>query len=586
MRQAGKIFGLLLLLCQPVLAQAENFVIQNYDVSLEVTRNRQVYVQENIKVEFTQDSHGIIRSIPLGSSDVSYIKVSSPFHTYSLGNMVEIKIGSAAEYVSGVQTYNISYLHQIYDNKPEFYYNLVGPKWGVPIKKVRFRVHMPDKVDANFVGLSIGEFGTKGFEGGAEFKVDEDVIFGETFRELRPDEGVTLRLEVPPNYFFNTVNQKANLVWIGLLLCTMFSFLIWYSRGKDDHVTPVITFNPPPEINCVDAELIMNESVTDKGLIALMIKLAYDGFLKLTPQDKEYLLSDFKPYTGDNETENSLLSTLKKQAGGSGKITVSQLQHSVDFYDKWSFLRETANEEAIRKRFYDVRSMNKKYSLSLLFLVIVNALLTLYSGFNYHFSWHSLLIYGPLPLVAIVCYGVFFRSDFIMRLRVIFMITLILIPLVQPFLEGVKANWFQFGCGVFCVLFSFVCFNEILKPNALGRFYKKQLLGLKQFIEVAEKKRLEALVGENPQYFSKILPYAYILGVSDIWIKQFEKIAMPRQKLDIRNRRQFKHLMRQFRFRSSGYYGGSSQYSTTRTKSGGFGGFVGGGFGGGGGRSW
>ena len=38
------------------------------------------------------------------------------------------------------------------------------------------------------------------------------------------------------------------------------------------------------------------------------------------------------------------------------------------------------------------------------------------------------------------------------------------------------------------------------------------------------KEKLEMLVNENPTYFYDILPYTYVLGVSNKWIKKFESI--------------------------------------------------------------
>ena len=45
-------------------------------------------------------------------------------------------------------------------------------------------------------------------------------------------------------------------------------------------------------------------------------------------------------------------------------------------------------------------------------------------------------------------------------------------------------------------------------------------------METAEKEKLETLVMENPTYFYDILPYTYVLGISDKWIKKFESIAI------------------------------------------------------------
>ena len=53
-----------------------------------------------------------------------------------------------------------------------------------------------------------------------------------------------------------------------------------------------------------------------------------------------------------------------------------------------------------------------------------------------------------------------------------------------------------------------------------------KLKGFKNFLETVEKEKLESLVLQNPNYFYDILPYTYVLGVSDKWIKKFESISL------------------------------------------------------------
>ena len=53
-----------------------------------------------------------------------------------------------------------------------------------------------------------------------------------------------------------------------------------------------------------------------------------------------------------------------------------------------------------------------------------------------------------------------------------------------------------------------------------------RIRGFKNFLETAEKDRLEFLVNENPTYFYDILPYTYVLNVSDKWIERFEAINL------------------------------------------------------------
>ena len=131
------------------------------------------------------------------------------------------------------------------------------------------------------------------------------------------------------------------------------------------------------------------------------------------------------------------------------------------------------------------------------------------------------------------------------------------------------------------------------RRTELGIHYLGKLIGLKRFIETAEKDRLEMMVHDDPTYFYKILPYAYVLNVSDVWSKKFESIAIEQPDWYVGSTphlnsylfmRNFSHTLSSMNQvmtsipQSSGKGGGGF--------GGGGGGFSGGGFGGGGGGSW
>ena len=117
----------------------------------------------------------------------------------------------------------------------------------------------------------------------------------------------------------------------------------------------------------------------------------------------------------------------------------------------------------------------------------------------------------------------------------------------------------------------------------------------KNFLETVEKEKLEALVIDNPTYFYDILPYTYVLGVSDKWINKFETISLKEPD--------WYEGCSSFDYVSFGRFMNSTMSSATtvmstspssNSSSGGSvgsssssgGGFSGGGSGGGGGGSW
>lgn len=587
MKKFGQfICGLMLAIMPMFSAQAETFYIENYDVVLDVSDSRTVKVQEAITANFYVPSHGIIREIPLHSSQIDKVAVSENFSASYRGGYFRIQIGDAEQKISGRKVYKITFEHKLFSHKNEFYYNLIGTEWGVPIEKARFYVKMPDKVDAEKVGISIGRYGTRGFENRAQYTVEGAKIWGQTLQPLAAHEGITLRVEVPEGYFINTASKAANSVWLGLLLCTLFSFLTWYQYGKDEHVTPVVTFNPPKEISPAEAELIMHEKITDKGLISLIVKLANDGYLKIKSEKQKFTLSDFKPYGGSDKTERKLLSLLRNQAND-GIVTDDDLKSSSVFYQGWIGLRNQSVSKADKKRFYEASSM-QPWRIFVMFMYIVGTvLLTLFTLFNYHLSFDNFMLFIPVFLLTAFCVGVMCSSDIIAKIVALFMAVSGVAPIVSEYMQEMTTdNLSQIVMGAVCILITMTCFAQMMKPNSRGNLFRGQLLGLKNFIRVAEKKRLEMMVEQNPQYFYKILPYAYVLGVSNVWIKQFEGIAVPPPAWAVDSGFRMNNFNNFARGFNAAVVPSVANGGISRTSSSGGGGFSGGGFGGGGGHSW
>lgn len=114
---------------------------------------------------------------------------------------------------------------------------------------------------------------------------------------------------------------------------------------------------------------------------------------------------------------------------------------------------------------------------------------------------------------------------------------------------------------------------------------------------MAEIDKLNMLVEENPNYFYNILPYAYVMGLTDKWAKNFEKISVVQPSwyhsrgggFDIFDVWMFSRMMNNcsHSFENNIHIptGGDSGSGGGGFSAGG-GGFSGGGFGGGGGGSW
>lgn len=566
--------------------KAENFYIENYEVVLKVNREQNVWVSENIDVFFTNASHGIIRDIPTVHSHVGNIDVSEQFSVSRAMGVTSVKIGSADKTIRGAHKYQIKFQHLLKGKDDEFYYNIIGTDWQVPINRAHFMVVLPDKINPDNVGISIGKYGIKGFNERAVFEVRDNYVSGYTTAPLQPNEGITVHIKMPQGYFVTHKSEWVNIVWLGLLICTLLSFLIWHIFGKDEHVTPVVAFYPPPDITSADAEHIYTEKVGKKGMASLIVYLANLGHIKIKSDKSDFMLTKVSDYDGDDEFLDAAMRILFR-GKYSHAVCGDNLKNSKEFYKSWTALTKNINSKSNKKRFFEKSSMSFVLQVIMGGLLVGNLSLTAFAALDYDFALGYLapffsidailmaiilMVSGGKDVRAIIFLILFFTGQFLS-------IVPVAIDVINP------ENMPQVIIGAVCCIISFICFREMLKPNWYGRQVLGQLLGLKKFIEVAEKQRLEKMVEDNPEYFYQILPFAYVLGVSDKWIKQFENIAVPQPEWGEGNFHfyNFKYFAKNF---SAATVPSVANGGIQRSSSSGGGGFSGGGFGGGGGRSW
>ena len=75
---------------------------------------------------------------------------------------------------------------------------------------------------------------------------------------------------------------------------------------------------------------------------------------------------------------------------------------------------------------------------------------------------------------------------------------------------------------IIAIFFTVISIAKTSKYTALlGR-----ILGFRDFIRTAELDKLNELVEQDPEYFYHIMPYAYVFGLSNKWIKNFEDIPI------------------------------------------------------------
>ncbi|MDP2842111.1 MAG: DUF2207 domain-containing protein, partial [Acetobacterium sp.] len=268
----------------PVNAFAqEYFDINQYDVIIDVQENHAYQVQENITVTFSEPRRGIFRYIPYKGSfyrEINGQPVETPytarltkinvdnfnFETSYENNNVMIKIGDADVYVSGTQTYPISYVWNPGDDKidsmDDVYFNIIPQNWNTTIENASFKITMPKPFDANQVEFITGGYGST-ITDAVDFTVTGNTIEGTLKQPLSNYQGVTLKINLPDGYFVGafTGNELEPFMYATFILSLLGGALIWFFTGRDKKPVETVEFYPPQNFTPSQIGSIVNGSL-------------------------------------------------------------------------------------------------------------------------------------------------------------------------------------------------------------------------------------------------------------------------------------------------------------------------------------
>ena len=557
-------------------AFAQYFTITRFHSDINIQKDSSFIVREAIDVKFHRPRHGIYREIPFQYRDEFGKIITTPTKVLSVtdgsgrkwkykvkktGHMINIRIGDPNQFVSGNQTYVITYEVEnailFFNDHDELYWNVTGNEWKASIIEASADVSLTVKDKSkNLMAIGYtGRYGSK--ESECDYETYDNGAKFITKKALREGEGLTIAfgwdkgLVFPPSSwkkFLWAIDIRENCIF----LLPIFSFLYmvnrWYRKGRDPRVRESITvMYEPPKFNnqpLTPAEIgtLIDERLDPRDITSTIVGLAIKGYIQIE-EDKEegltfnkvvYSLNKIKePDSNLSSFETELMDSLFE---GSPRVRVSSLKNK--FYKNLIDLKKALYRELIRKKYFLVnpeKVRNLYAIIGIIIMVVGGFLFSFLNPYSVGKSFFAGLLTG-LPILA------FAR--------------------IMP-----------------------------AKTRAGATAYM-DILGFQEFMNRAEKDRLERMGDKN--LFSKFLPYAIALDVTDNWAKAFEGIYQepPQWYVSPVGFRTFNPYLFSHSINSMTSSLGSAMFSAPRgsggTSGGGFGGggFSGGGFGGGGGGSW
>lgn len=538
-----------------------DYVIDEYNVKINVNENNTFDIVETITAYFNTYKHGIYRTIPLENKitrldgttsknrvNITKLKVNNKYKVTRKDDMYKITIGQNNHLLTGEQKYKIEYNYNIgkdpLKNIDEFYYNIIGNEWDTVIGNVSFEINMPKNFDATKIGFSSGLVGSNN-SSKVTYDVDGTKIIGKVNGILQKNEALTVRLELPEGYFIgahNTIDKTILMYILIQVFLLIITYLLWIKFGKNDDIVETVEFYPPNDLNSAEIGFLYNGKIDNEDIASLLIYLANKGYIKIIEEEeKEYKIVKIKEYDGNNINEKLFMDGLfkktrfKKTPVYVGKKLVNNPEEEVieekdvvtkyDLYNSFykttgKILNNMDSKENRLKIFAKSSLIFHMFTLPItIFTLIYSAIITIEIfderlGITLVFLGITLYEYFKGEKTKLTAISIIFKL-------LIFIIIFIIIK-YAPNRERVL----MYLIGTISSIFIFKLYKTEPKRTEYGKEMLGKIRGFKNFLETAEKDKLESMVIENPTYFYDILPFTYVLGISNKWIEKFESITL------------------------------------------------------------
>jgi hypothetical protein len=484
---------------------AKSWRVADFQDHIHVNQDGSAEVTERITVVFVGEWHGIHRIIPIeypGPNRTNYelyLDVTSvgdgeggalKYESSKANGSRDLKIyiPGAVDTTKTVEiTYRVRNGTRFFDDHDEFYWNVTGNDWPVPIDHAAATVSFPDSAAGSLRAQAFTDvYGSS--ERDATAKVDGAETQFETNNPLPMRGGLTIDVYIPKDIlrepgaftrFLWFIGGNA-IVFFPLVTLAVMSLLWWYKgRDPDPGVSVAPMYEPPPGISPAEAGTLLDDKIHPRDITSTMVDLAVRGYIKIEETEEKILVFTHKDYIfhllkpmaqwTDKDLAPHERVMLENVFQGGAETRLSNLKNR--FYTAVPVIRQDIMAALKNKGIYllDPESANG-YSIGAAVAILIPFAIFQYMGWANFFNSIPLLIVSVL-IAALI--------------------------------------WWLFA-------------RVMSAKTVKGARVRIAVLGFQEFMNRVDAERLKVM---PPTTFEKFLPYAMALGVEHHWAQAFAGIV-------------------------------------------------------------
>ncbi len=490
-----------------VVSAKERRLLKFYS-NIDVLPDSSVEVTENITFQFIGGPwQGIYRTIPVeyaGPRGLNYsLFLDVKRITDDQGNKLRYETSRERQYLklkiyiphadNSTRTisieYSVSDALRFFDEHDEFYWNVTGDEWPIPIEEAGAHITLPKDTSGIRVNVFTGAYRAVGRNATSE--INGTGVDVRTLSPLAMHEGFTVAVAFDKG----AVQEPTALskFWLYLrsnwplgipILAFPVMFWWWWRRGRDPRLRPIAAqYEPPDQLTPGEVGTLIDNSVDMRDITASIVDLAVRGYLVIEEQQKDHLLglthskeyvfhlkkpqADWAPL---KPHEQDVLSGIFTPGSAGGTVSLNDLHNR--FYQSITGIKNEIFRSLVGKGYYARRPDSVRASY--IGFGIVAAFILLGGGSS--LARHLGMAPGPFVVGGILTGAIVCGFGWFMPAR-----------------------------------------------TQSGASALEKILGFEDFLNHVEADRFNRTI-KTPQMFEKFLPFAMALGVEKNWSKAFQNI--------------------------------------------------------------
>ncbi len=542
----GMVLTLAMILAMPIAVCADDGTVptrvtEYFNVDVKVHENNSYEFTETVGTVFNTEGHGIYRNVPMEFDGISE-KVqdgwcsTDPIEAYEESGYYVMQMGSGSSYIFGPHEFKYGYTMIFRDDRDEsgdyMYIDVLPTDWQTSIGSSEITIQMPKEIKEDWTTVYIGKYGVDYDDTLDSWELENSRTIHIKAEDLEQGVGITVLTRLPEGYWVGEEDGQAGknaATAIPVILALLFGGL-WARFGRRQQIVQTVEFRPPEGVTPAEIGLLIDGVLDKKDMVSMFVYFAQKGYMKIEEtKKKKFTFTKLKDIDdGEKEFAKHLFNGLFEE---------DDVVRSDDMSEDFAYSYRAACN-MLEDEYGDIVPFSTKFMQKLGGIAMYIFALTIpVLGIGYMLRPSGYIFGAFLTAFLAVFFMGRVRKSYKNRLsgkvtgsrgyRIIFWVLaaaallFTAVGIGSAFESAVIGILYFAGFGA-CMFFNVYCGR--ISDTAAEQMGK--VLGFREFIKTAEVDRIEALVEEDPEYFFSVLPYAYVMGLTDKWIKKFENISV------------------------------------------------------------